>query len=727
MVGLAVGAARRVPGRATRARRDIERACRARRARPARAIRRSSATRSATRSRRSIVRWHGRAPGRALPRAALPTRSRTRTPTALVTYVNYPDHRVPRAAVRSTSSASTSTSRSQERLAAYLARLQNLAGDRPLVMAEIGLDSLRQRRGAGRRSRSSWQVRTAFAAGLRRRVRLRLDRRVAPRRATTSTTGTSACVDRDRAAEAGARPPCAGRSPRCRSRATAALAADLGRRLHATTAQRTHPRLPRRPRRARLSRLRGDRRRRRLDRRDGRDRRSEYGVPADQHREPRPQPAPATSGSQRRDRRDRRLHRRRRLPRPALAALPRRRVRDGRLTSGVGGPNIPPPGDGRDRRVRRERAGRADPRAALRPARPSTSRAATWRSDGRALDGDRRLRPAVPDRRRRRRHLLAAAGARVDARLQPGRGRLASPAQLRARLLEAAAAGTARPRRCSSASGRSGTTGPATSPGRAGSTAARSGAAAGAPGSTTARGAATSSSRSTSARRALAALPLMPEWYLVIAGLAVLATVAAFGGHSCRGRKARRSTSSPCCSPVRRALLVLNALRGARASTRRAQRTSFPFRRSRVSVRAPAGRPARRKGALRPHALASPRRHRRRLAAAADAGASGASTGGPTARVARTARARSPRPVHGRRPRRRVRSLGHPRSRWSAGPPRACTLRSRSTGKGASSFAFASGPRWWRPRPGRECSARRVVRTGGRDRLVRRPCRGRWP
>ena len=32
---------------------------------------------------------------------------------------------------------------SQERLAAYLARLHNLAGDRPLVLAEIGLDSRR--------------------------------------------------------------------------------------------------------------------------------------------------------------------------------------------------------------------------------------------------------------------------------------------------------------------------------------------------------------------------------------------------------------------------------------------------------------------------------------------------------------------------------------------------------------------------------------------------------
>ena len=71
---------------------------------------------------------------------------------------------------------------SRERLEAYLARLQNIAGDRPLVMAEIGLDSLRN--GEERQARAmEWQIRAVFAAGVRGRVRLRLDRRVAPRRA----------------------------------------------------------------------------------------------------------------------------------------------------------------------------------------------------------------------------------------------------------------------------------------------------------------------------------------------------------------------------------------------------------------------------------------------------------------------------------------------------------------------------------------------------------------
>jgi len=53
---------------------------------------------------------------------------------------------------------------SQERLQSYLSRLQNIAGDRPLIMGEIGLDS----RNHGEETQShvlKWQIRTAFAAG----------------------------------------------------------------------------------------------------------------------------------------------------------------------------------------------------------------------------------------------------------------------------------------------------------------------------------------------------------------------------------------------------------------------------------------------------------------------------------------------------------------------------------------------------------------------------------
>src|SRR6185312_13048723 len=47
---------------------------------------------------------------------------------------------------------------------AYLARLQNLAGDRPLVLAEVGLDS--RRNGLeGQAETLAWQVRSTFASG----------------------------------------------------------------------------------------------------------------------------------------------------------------------------------------------------------------------------------------------------------------------------------------------------------------------------------------------------------------------------------------------------------------------------------------------------------------------------------------------------------------------------------------------------------------------------------
>src|SRR5205807_8505264 len=53
---------------------------------------------------------------------------------------------------------------SQDPFEAYLARLQTLAGDRPLLMAEIGLDSRRNGE-QGQAASLAWQVRSAFAGG----------------------------------------------------------------------------------------------------------------------------------------------------------------------------------------------------------------------------------------------------------------------------------------------------------------------------------------------------------------------------------------------------------------------------------------------------------------------------------------------------------------------------------------------------------------------------------
>ena len=110
----------------------------------------------------SIVRWHG-------PRrieaflATLCQAVRAEDPAALVTYVNYPSTEyleLPFVDLVSFNVFLEST----ERFTAYLARLQNLAGDRPLVISELGLDSARW--GPARQARVVGdQLGSAFAEG----------------------------------------------------------------------------------------------------------------------------------------------------------------------------------------------------------------------------------------------------------------------------------------------------------------------------------------------------------------------------------------------------------------------------------------------------------------------------------------------------------------------------------------------------------------------------------
>src|SRR2546425_9273077 len=84
-------------------------------------------------------------------------------PDGLVTYVNYPTTEYLQLSFLDLVCFNVYLE-SQERFEAYLARLQNIAGDRPLIMSELGLDGLRNGEGVQARS-LDWQVRTAFAAG----------------------------------------------------------------------------------------------------------------------------------------------------------------------------------------------------------------------------------------------------------------------------------------------------------------------------------------------------------------------------------------------------------------------------------------------------------------------------------------------------------------------------------------------------------------------------------
>ncbi|MBI2402688.1 MAG: glycosyltransferase [Gemmatimonadetes bacterium] len=109
-----------------------------------------------------IVRWHGR---RAVERylERLYQAAKAADPDGLVTYVNYPTTEYLELPFLDLVCFNVYLE-SPERFEAYLYRLQNLAGDRPLLLTELGLDSRRHGEEAQARA-LEWQVRTAFGLG----------------------------------------------------------------------------------------------------------------------------------------------------------------------------------------------------------------------------------------------------------------------------------------------------------------------------------------------------------------------------------------------------------------------------------------------------------------------------------------------------------------------------------------------------------------------------------
>jgi glycosyltransferase involved in cell wall biosynthesis len=110
----------------------------------------------------SVVRWFGRSFTEHLI-ARLCEAVRKEDPTALVTYVNYPSTEYLQLPFLDLLAFNVYLE-SPERLAAYLARLQNIAGERPLLMAEIGLDSIRNGEDVQAQSLAT-QISTAFSGG----------------------------------------------------------------------------------------------------------------------------------------------------------------------------------------------------------------------------------------------------------------------------------------------------------------------------------------------------------------------------------------------------------------------------------------------------------------------------------------------------------------------------------------------------------------------------------
>jgi GT2 family glycosyltransferase len=109
-----------------------------------------------------MVRWHGpRRVERFLER--LYQAAKAEDPEGLVTYVNYPTTEYLQLACFDFLCFNVYLE-TQPRFEAYLARLQHLADERPLVMSEIGLDSRRHGEDAQARG-LDWQLRSTFAAG----------------------------------------------------------------------------------------------------------------------------------------------------------------------------------------------------------------------------------------------------------------------------------------------------------------------------------------------------------------------------------------------------------------------------------------------------------------------------------------------------------------------------------------------------------------------------------
>lgn len=109
-----------------------------------------------------IVRWHGKAKIEAFL-SRLYCAAKCADPSALVTYVNYPTTEYLELSFLDFFSFNVYLEK-REVLAKYLAHLHVLAGNQPLVMAEIGLDS--RRNGLEKQASAlDWQIRETFAAG----------------------------------------------------------------------------------------------------------------------------------------------------------------------------------------------------------------------------------------------------------------------------------------------------------------------------------------------------------------------------------------------------------------------------------------------------------------------------------------------------------------------------------------------------------------------------------
>ena len=502
-------------------------------------------------------------------------------------------------------------------------------------------------------------------------------------------------VDRERAARSRRSPRSARRSPTlplprraATGRAISVVVCTLQRRAHAAATASTALRA------ARLSRLRGDRRRRRLDRRA-------------------PPRSRASTASALISTENRGLASARNTgleaatgeivayidddawPDPHWLTLPRARVPDEPTTSASAGRTSRRPATARSPSASRTRPA-ARSTCCSRTTRPSTSPAATWPS---AATRSRRSAASTRSSASRATTSTSAGGCRTQGwtvGFSPGAVVWHHRRDSRARLPASSSTSTARPRRCSSASGPSATTAPATSPGPAASTAtaSRTGARAGGAGDLLRHlGHRPVPVGLPAARPALlGSLPLMPEWYLVIAALAVDLRA----GH----RSGRRSCSRCRCCVLavgRARVRVARSAAPRRFVRTRRGRAACPRLRMRARDRAALHAPAAARLGGRLRLGLAPWRRRVGPAARAARGraraASGASAGSRPTSGLRGIEARARGRQRRRRARRRLRALGPPGPRRRPRRGAHAAWRSRSTAAASSSCASGSGRR----------------------------------
>src|SRR5438876_3365165 len=109
-----------------------------------------------------MARWHGRRRVETYLRR-LYSAVKDEDPEGLVTYVNYPSTEYLQLPFLDFVCFNVYLE-APDSFERYLARLHNIAGERPLIMSELGLDSLRNGRPAQARS-LQWQISTAFQSG----------------------------------------------------------------------------------------------------------------------------------------------------------------------------------------------------------------------------------------------------------------------------------------------------------------------------------------------------------------------------------------------------------------------------------------------------------------------------------------------------------------------------------------------------------------------------------